>query len=201
MSLTKKALEDRKWHGLEGLRDLLSRGEEPTPSIFGQPDSLERFGELLEVADRFNQQTPAVVSGSEQYCRDFSDCAARLEYQLREAGSRLELLADSIRKRRDQIHFQLLEQKSSLAQADQEIARLLTSSHMGSQGYGNLKVAARLAVTTYGQLWFGSTNRGDPSYEIAQKLRSIVIATAPVGYSNKDMIWKRFKEAAKGSKI
>ncbi len=199
MSLTTKALEDRKWVGLEALRDLLSMGNCPDPSIFYSPDSLEHFGETLEVADRFIAHVPEVVRGSEESCQEFRKCVSRLESRLREVATQLDLLASEVRARCDRIDFQVIHPEMSPNAADQEIARLLASSHTGYQGYGSLKVAAKLAVHTYGDGWIEASNGSNPAFAIAQKLRSIVIDTAPTGYSNKDMIWKRFKEAAKKS--
>jgi hypothetical protein len=194
MSLTQKAIDDRRWHGLDVLRELVAKESRPEPTI-----SLERLEDTLEVADRFNACAPDVVEGSEEYCREFRNNVAHLESRLKHAVAQLDSLAKRVWDRCDQIEVRVIRQEKPSHETDEEIAKLLTSCHMGAQGYGNLKVAARLAAAVYGKQWASAIDRTDPGFETARKLRSIVIGTAPVGYSNKDMIWKRFKQAALGA--
>ena len=76
------------------------------------------------------------------------------------------------------------------------IRHLLKMSHLGADGYGGQRLAAELAVQAFGDEWLMSHPTSPMAKAMRSKLRSVVIETTPSNYSNKDMVWKRFRSYA-----
>ena len=87
----------------------------------------------------------------------------------------------------------------SLTQSDPgllELERLLILHHQGSRGYGYLRKAAELSIAMYGTAWLHEQTPGSEGSAIWNKLRRLVLRTAPKTHSNPSVVWRRFQDHA-----
>jgi len=77
-----------------------------------------------------------------------------------------------------------------------EIERLRILHHQGSRGYGYLRKAAELAVAMYGTAWLHEPTPGSEDSANWNKLRRMVLRTAPKTHTNTSVVWRRFQDYA-----
>ena len=63
-------------------------------------------------------------------------------------------------------------------------------------GHGQLKYSAEIAARLYGCEWAYKNPKSLESIKLKQRIRDLVFANIPLGHSNRDVVWQRFKQYA-----
>ncbi len=63
-------------------------------------------------------------------------------------------------------------------------------------GHGQLKYSAEIAASLYGCEWAYKNPSSFESNKLRQRLRDLVLSNTPIGHSNKDVVWQRFRQYA-----
>jgi hypothetical protein len=76
------------------------------------------------------------------------------------------------------------------------IREMMKRSHMGSDGYGGQKKAAKLALESFGEEWVSKNPASVDAIVIRLNLRDIIKETTPKTHSNYYVVWQRFQKYA-----
>ena len=82
--------------------------------------------------------------------------------------------------------------------SEQHLHESLNTKSFGPIGFGHgqLKYSAEIAASLYGCEWAYKNPKSLESIKLKLRLRDLVLSNTPVGHSNKDVVWQRFRQYA-----
>jgi hypothetical protein len=82
--------------------------------------------------------------------------------------------------------------------SEQHLQESLNTKNFGPVGFGHgqLKYSAEIAASLYGCEWANKNPSSLENINLKIRLRDLVLSNTPVGHSNRDVVWQRFRQYA-----